>query len=154
MNATGSVMVDDEGLGRLRESAAQARPSPGPVDEPEEPGVAPEDADGPVAWRPTGVGVDSAQSPRHAPKPVVRRETAMWVVCVGVVGVVLVALVFGARESALALAALLVGGSVARAVIPGPGPIGITVRSRAVDVFMFAALGLMIAVLAQTAPNI
>lgn len=78
----------------------------------------------------------------------------MWVVCVGVVGVVLVALVFGARESALALAALLVGGSVARAVIPGPGPIGITVRSRAVDVFMFAALGLMIAVLAQTAPNI
>lgn len=78
----------------------------------------------------------------------------MWLVCVGVIVVVAIALALGAREAALALAGLLLTGSVARAVIPGPGPIGITIRSRGVDVAMFATLGLMIGILAQTAPDI
>ena len=78
----------------------------------------------------------------------------MWLVCAGVLAVVAIALMLGAREGALALAVLLLTGSLARAVIPGPGPIGITIRSRGVDVAMFATLGLMIGILAQTAPNI
>ena len=78
----------------------------------------------------------------------------MWLVCAGVLAVVAIALMLGAREGALALAVLLLTGRLARAVIPGPGPIGITIRSRGVDVAMFATLGLMIGILAQTAPNI
>lgn len=146
MNATGSVMVDDEGQGRLHDSAPDARATPDPGPDPER--TAP--------WHPLGTddGADGVQAPRHAPKPPVRRDTAMWLVCVGVLTVLVTAVALGAREAALALAILLLTGSLARAVIPGPGPIGITIRSRGVDVAMFAVLGIMIGVLAQTAPNI
>ena len=153
MNATGSVMVDDEGQRRLHESAPGGRSTPGhPGRGPDE--VAPESESGTAPWHPVHVDADTGQTPRHAPKPPVRRETAMWLVCAGVLAVVAITLGLGAREGALALAVLLLTGSLARAVIPGPGPIGITIRSRGVDVAMFATLGLMIGILAQTAPNI
>lgn len=152
MNATGSVMVDDEGQNRLHDSAPGGRATPG------SPARTADDAHHPTGtpspWHPLPLGAEAGTAPRHAPKVPVRRETAMWLVCAGVVLVVAVALVLGAREGGLALAVLLLAGSVARAVIPGPGPIGITVRSRGVDVAMFASLGLMIGILAQTAPNI
>ena len=153
MNATGSVMVDDEGQRRLHDSAPGSRATPGNAGREPDEGT-PDSISGSAPWHPVQGTDVSGQPPRHAPKPTVRRETAMWLVCAGVLAVVAIALTLGAREGALALAVLLLTGSIARAVIPGPGPIGITIRSRGVDVAMFATLGLMIGILAQTAPNI
>jgi len=83
-----------------------------------------------------------------------RRSTAMWIVMVALLASLAVTFDVGARAGAMSVSALLVAAAVTRGLVPGPGPIGITVRSRGVDVLMFVGLAAVIAALAQTAPNI
>ncbi|SDC34386.1 Protein of unknown function [Sanguibacter gelidistatuariae] len=78
----------------------------------------------------------------------------MWTICAAVVVVAVVTLLEGARLGALGLAGVLVGAGVARLVVPGPGLVGIAIRSRGLDAAMYFSLAAAIAVLAQTAPNI
>ena len=78
----------------------------------------------------------------------------MWTVCVAVLVVTAITAFAGARVGSWGLAVILAGAGIARATIPGPGPVGITIRSRTFDVSLFFGLAAVIAVLAQTAPNI
>lgn len=110
---------------------------------------------------PAGAGDESTPEaatgdiPAHRPRPVAtRRNTAMWTVCAAILLVVAVTVAEGARIGALGLAGVLVGAGVARLVVPGPGLVGIAIRSRGLDATMYFCLAAAIAVLAQTAPNI
>ncbi|GED09007.1 DUF3017 domain-containing protein [Cellulosimicrobium cellulans] len=76
------------------------------------------------------------------------RQPAMWLVLAGVAVSTLVAVLVGARAGCLTLAGLLAVAGVCRAAIPGPGPVGITVRSRGLDVFFFLAPAVVMAFLA------
>ena len=78
----------------------------------------------------------------------------MWIIAAAVVGVAVVTVLEGARLGALGLAGILLGAGIARLVVPGPGLVGIAVRSRGLDAAMYLSLAAVIAVLAQTAPNI
>lgn len=98
-------------------------------------------------------GASEAPARARAPEPPAR-GMAVWIVCAGLLGVVLTTVLLGAVHGAVALVVVLAVAGFARAVIPGPGPIGITVRSRPVDVAMFLGLAFVIAVLARTAPNL
>lgn len=110
---------------------------------------------------PAGAGDEStpetaaAGVPPQRPRPAAtRRNTAMWTVCAAIIVVVAVTVAEGARIGALGLAGVLVGAGVARLVVPGPGLVGIAIRSRSLDAAMYFSLAAAIAVLAQTAPNI
>jgi len=72
----------------------------------------------------------------------------MWLVLAGVAVSTLVAVLVGARAGCFTLAALLAVAGVCRAAVPGPGPVGITVRSRGLDVFFFLAPAVVMAFLA------
>lgn len=78
----------------------------------------------------------------------------MWIIAAAVVGVAVVTVLEGARLGALGLAGILLGAGIARLVVPGPGLVGLAVRSRGFDAAMYLSLAAVIAVLAQTAPNI
>jgi hypothetical protein len=78
------------------------------------------------------------------------RQPAMWLVLAGVVVATAVALLVGARAACLVLAGVLAAAGLCRAVLPGPGPVGITVRSRGLDTFFFLAPATAIAFLALT----
>lgn len=103
-------------------------------------------------------GSASAPSPAPAAPPVQtlppRRSTAMWTICVALVLVLVVTVLEGARLGGLGLAGVLLGAGVARLIVPGPGPVGIVIRSRGIDAAMFIGLAAVIAFLAQTAPDI
>ncbi|MBI9114157.1 DUF3017 domain-containing protein [Sanguibacter suaedae] len=100
-----------------------------------------------VEQPPDGPPTGAASAPQ-------RRSTAMWIVMVALLASLAVTFDVGARAGAMSISALLVAAAVTRGLVPGPGPIGITVRSRGVDVLMFVGLAAVIAALAQTAPNI
>lgn len=95
-------------------------------------------------------------APAHAApgRPVPPRAPAMWLVMAGIGVSTLLAVLVGARVASLALAGVLVAAGVARLALPGPGPVGITIRSRGLDVFFFWSAGTAIAVLALTVPDI
>ncbi|MFC8922390.1 DUF3017 domain-containing protein [Cellulosimicrobium sp. NPDC057127] len=78
------------------------------------------------------------------------RQPAMWLAVAGVGLTTLVALLVGARAACLVLAGVLAVAGLCRAVLPGPGPVGITVRSRGLDTFLFLAPAVAIAFLALT----
>lgn len=76
----------------------------------------------------------------------------MWLVLAGVVLTTGVAALVGGRAGSLGLAGVLTVAGLCRATFPGPGPVGITVRSRGLDVFFFLAPAAVIAFLALTIP--
>lgn len=80
------------------------------------------------------------------------RQPAMWLVVAGVALSTLVTLLVGARAGFLTLSGVLVVAGLCRAVLPGPGPAGITVRSRGLDVFFFLAPAVVIVFLTLSVP--
>lgn len=96
--------------------------------------------------------VVDAPAPVTVPEPTVSlapsRQPAMWLVLGGVALATAVALLVDARAASLVLSGVLAVAGVCRAVIPGPGPVGITVRSRGLDTFLFLAPAVVIAFLA------
>ncbi|MCB7136658.1 DUF3017 domain-containing protein [Cellulosimicrobium marinum] len=110
---------------------------------------------------PAGTGADREDGTDTPPAPPTPRaslapvhQPAMWLVVAGVVLATVVTLLADARVGCLVLAAVLATAGVFRAVLPGPGPVGITVRSRGLDVFFFLAPAVVIAFLALTAPGV
>ncbi|MET3974850.1 DUF3017 domain-containing protein [Cellulosimicrobium sp. TH-20] len=105
--------------------------------------------DGPV---PEGAPAPDDATPPPVPEPPASlapsRQPAMWLVLAGVAVSTLVSVLAGARAGCFALAGLLAVAGVCRAAIPGPGPVGITVRSRGLDVFFFLAPAAVMAFLA------
>ncbi|MBD8078272.1 DUF3017 domain-containing protein [Cellulosimicrobium arenosum] len=82
------------------------------------------------------------------------RRPAMWIVLAGVLLATVVAVLVDARAGCLVLAGVLVAAGLARAFLPGPGPVGISVRSRGLDTFFFLAPAVAIAFLALTTPGV
>ncbi|WP_435738858.1 DUF3017 domain-containing protein [Cellulosimicrobium sp. PMB13] len=97
-------------------------------------------------------GGDETPTGQPVPEPTVSlapsRQPAMWLVLLGVGLATAVALLIDARAASLVLSGVLAVAGVCRAVIPGPGPVGITVRSRGLDTFFFLAPAVVIAFLA------
>jgi Protein of unknown function (DUF3017) len=90
--------------------------------------------------------------PAHAAQPP-RRNTAIWIICLALIIVMAVSVLVGAQAGAMLLASVLAVAGVARAVIPGT-VVGLSIRSRTVDLVIYCGLALTLAFLAQTAPNI
>ncbi len=80
------------------------------------------------------------------------RNPSLWWVCGGVVVCVLVTLLVGAAPGALVLSLVLAAGAVARATLR-PGPVALSVRGRATDTAVLAALALAVGVLSQVFPT-
>jgi len=97
---------------------------------------------------------DDDATPPRVPEPPASlapsRQPAMWLVLAGVAVATAVTMLVGARAGCFTLAGLLAVAGLCRATIPGPGPVGITVRSRGLDVFFFLAPAVVIAFLALT----
>jgi hypothetical protein len=81
------------------------------------------------------------------------RNASLWWTSAGVVVAMLVALVVGTRAGAYTLAAVLAACAVVRGVLPHPGPVGISVRAKAIDLTVLGVLAVSIAVLAQLLPG-
>ncbi|GII98591.1 Protein of unknown function (DUF3017) [Sediminihabitans luteus] len=86
----------------------------------------------------------AAQSRRPAP--------ALWWVVAGVVLATVVALTVDTKLGIAVLATTCLAAGVARAVVAGPGPEGITNRSRSVDVTLFLGAAAVLVFLAAIAP--
>lgn len=73
--------------------------------------------------------------------------------CIGVTAAVLLGMFVTMLAGALVLAATLIGCAVWRiAAGPATRAAGVSVRSRGVDIFLYAATGIAIAILALTVP--
>jgi hypothetical protein len=97
-------------------------------------------------------GAAAAQSGAQALAP--RSNLAIWLVLMGVVVSVLLGILVGSRAGVLGVSATLAVCGVARAVVSGPGPVGIVIRGRVLDVVMFAGLATAIFVLGVSAPGV
>ncbi|MFF2268919.1 DUF3017 domain-containing protein [Cellulosimicrobium cellulans] len=106
----------------------------------------PADGEPSAGARPDGEARPPVPEPPASLAP--SRQPAMWLVLAGVAVSTLVAVLVGARAGCFTLAGLLAVAGVCRAAIPGPGPVGITVRSRGLDVFFFLAPAVVMAFLA------
>jgi hypothetical protein len=104
-----------------------------------------------VTSAPDGDRSPSAPGPRAS--LAAGRQPAMWLVVAGVGLTTAVALLVGARAACLVLSGVLAVAGVCRAVLPGAGPVGITVRSRGLDTFFFLAPATAIAFLALALSN-
>jgi len=87
-----------------------------------------------------------------APAP--QSNLAMWLVFAGVLLAVAVTLLAGARAGVFVIVGILVVGAGVRAFLPGPGPVGLTVRTRWTDVIMYLTTATVMGALAVTVPNI
>jgi hypothetical protein len=81
------------------------------------------------------------------------RNASLWWTSAGVVLSVAVALVVGTRAGAFTLAAVLGACAVVRAVLPSPGPVAVSVRSRPFDVLVLMTFAAGIAFFAQILPG-
>jgi hypothetical protein len=86
--------------------------------------------------------------------PAPQSNLAMWLVAAGVLVAVAVTLLAGARAGTLVLVGLLIVAAGVRAFLPGPGPVGLTVRTRWTDVVMYLVMAGSMGSLALTVPNI
>ncbi|MBO3083668.1 DUF3017 domain-containing protein [Cellulomonas fengjieae] len=80
------------------------------------------------------------------------RNASLWWTSAGIVVAVVVALTVGTRQGAFVLAGVALVGALVRAVLPSPGPVALSFRSKPIDVVVLVVLGLGIAVLAQVLP--
>ncbi len=133
--APGGVVV-----GRKRTHVSQATPTPpDPLDDPD------------ARFGPDGQPLD--------PRAIARasldagRNASLWVVALGVLASVAVAVAFGTPAGVRTLAALLACAAVVRGVVRGPGPTALVVRRRSVDVTFLAGLAVVLVVLVQLLPS-
>ncbi|ROS79038.1 DUF3017 family protein [Cellulomonas sp. PhB143] len=95
--------------------------------------------------------------PSAQPAPPVRvvrtSAPAMWSVIAGVALATLLAVLLDVTVGVMTLAATLVAAGLARAVLPEPGPEGITVRTRTVDVVLHLSAAAVLVFLAIIAPD-
>lgn len=80
------------------------------------------------------------------------RNHSLWWTCAGLVVSVALAMTVGVPAGGLAFAAGLTAAAAARALLPAPGPIAFTVRSRAIDVALLLVLAAGVGVLSQIIP--
>lgn len=99
-------------------------------------------------------GAESLDHPDAVVVPAPQSNLAMWLVAAGVLIAVAVTLLIGARAGVLVLVGILVVGAGVRAFLPGPGPVGLTVRTRWTDVIMYLTTATVMGALAVTVPNI
>ncbi|GAA1851328.1 DUF3017 domain-containing protein [Myceligenerans crystallogenes] len=92
------------------------------------------------------------EDPLDAEHPSRRSLRAVWWLCGGVGISLLLGLLIGGRAGTLGIAATLAVAGTFRAVLRGPAPAGLAVRTRGLDVVMYMALAVMIGVLAVVAP--
>jgi len=81
------------------------------------------------------------------------RNASLWWTSAGIVLSVAVALLVGTRAGAFTLAAVTAACAVVRAVLPSPGPVAVSVRSRPFDVLVLVTFAAGIAFLAQILPD-
>lgn len=81
------------------------------------------------------------------------RSPTLWWTSGGLAASVLLVLVRGVPVGALALAVMLAAAGVLRAVLPGPGAVALTVRSRPLDVTILLSFAIGIGVLSQIIPT-
>jgi len=81
------------------------------------------------------------------------RNASLWWTAGGVVLAVVVSLLVGTAAGAWTLSAVLAAGAAVRGLRPSPGPVALSVRSRALDVVILAFLAVAIAVLATILPT-
>ena len=96
--------------------------------------------------------LEAEPAPSPAVQVTARHNRWVWSGAIAIAGTCVVAVVVGVAAGALLLAALFAVCGLARLVLPGPGPAGITIRSRTLDVAMFWTLAASITFLALTAP--
>lgn len=99
-------------------------------------------------------GRETLDQPTTVVLPAPQSNLAMWLVFAGVLLAVAVTLLVSARVGVLVLVGILVVGAGVRALLPGPGPVGLTIRTRWTDVIMYLALAGAMGTLAIIAPNI
>lgn len=80
------------------------------------------------------------------------RTPSLWWTCAGLAVSLALTLTWGVPVGGLALAAGLAAAGIARAVMPAPGPVAFTVRSRALDVSILLLLAVGVGVLSQLIP--
>ncbi|WP_460749435.1 DUF3017 domain-containing protein [Myceligenerans cantabricum] len=92
------------------------------------------------------------EDPLDAEHPSRRRTRAVWWLLGGVALSLLLGLVVGGRAGSLGIAVTLAVAGTFRAVLRGPGPAGLAVRTRSLDVVMYMTTAVLIGVLAVVAP--
>ncbi|MBE1874763.1 DUF3017 domain-containing protein [Myceligenerans pegani] len=92
------------------------------------------------------------EDPLDAEHPSRRKNRAVWWLLGGVVLSLLLGLVVGGRAGSLGIAVTLAVAGTFRAVLRGPGPVGLAIRTRSLDVMMYMSAAVMIGVLAVVAP--
>jgi len=153
-----------DGRGRRTVSSAYQpggrEPSAAPVSAPSVVRTAP----GPTPVAPSGFAtapvaeVPAEQRPLD-PRAIARaslqasRNASLWWTAGGVVLAVVVSLAVGTAAGAWTLSAVLAAGAAVRGLRPSPGPVALSVRSRALDVVILAFLAVAVAVLATILPT-
>ncbi|RPF22739.1 DUF3017 domain-containing protein [Myceligenerans xiligouense] len=92
------------------------------------------------------------EDPLDAEHPSRRHTRAVWWLLAGVVLSLLLGLVVGGRAGSLGIAVTLAVAGTFRAVLRGPGPAGLAIRTRSLDVVMYMTVAVLIGVLAVVAP--
>lgn len=92
------------------------------------------------------------EDPLDAEHPSRRSARAVWWLFAGVMLSLLLGLVVGGRAGSLGIAVTLAIAGTFRAVLPGPGPAGLAIRTRSLDVVMYMGVAVLIGVLAVVAP--
>lgn len=113
-------------------------------------------AGGNAVDRPSVEAWDAPEAEPQGPAPAVapRGNLAIWLVLAGIVACVLVGELVSARAGVLGVSGTLAACAVVRAVAGTPGPVGLVIRGRVLDVVMFAGLSGAILVLGLTAPGL
>lgn len=81
------------------------------------------------------------------------RSPTLWWTSGGIAASLVLVFVWGVPVGALALALMLAGAGVVRAILPPPGAAALTVRSRALDVTILFGLAISIGILSQIIPT-
>ena len=81
------------------------------------------------------------------------RSPSLWWTCAGIAVSVALVVTSGVPSGVLALAVMIAGAGIARAMMPDPGPVAFAVRSRSLDVTMLLVLAVSIGVLSQIIPK-
>ena len=81
------------------------------------------------------------------------RSPSLWWTCAGLAASLTLTLTVGVPIGGLAFAVGLTAAGTARAVMPAPGPIAFTVRSRILDVSLLWFLAIAVGTLSQVIPT-
>ncbi|BDZ41068.1 hypothetical protein GCM10025865_03670 [Paraoerskovia sediminicola] len=108
---------------------------------------------GPAAGARPHVPAQGADDPTPS-APRSARAPALWLVLAGVATSTVLTVVVDSAVGIGMLAATLVAAGTARALLGDPGPEGITIRSRGVDIFLYVSAAAALLLLALIAPDV